>query len=92
MDLVRFDQLVTVTLFLLALGGAWLYVQRHKQGLGATLRAGRRMSVRETLPLGTATRATLLDVDGRSLLVVHGKGFCTLHDLGAQATGAERAQ
>ena len=82
MDLVRFDQGLTLALFLMALGGAWLFVQRHRQGLGARLNAGRRMALRETLALGGQSRAILLQVDGRDLLVIHGKGICALHDLG----------
>jgi flagellar protein FliO/FliZ len=92
MDLVRFDQGLTLALFLLVLGGAWLFVQRHKQGLGARLNAGRRMTLRETLPLGGQTRATLLQVDGRELLVIHGKGICALHDLGGASPVKGAAQ
>ena len=86
MDLVRFDQGLTLALFSVVLGAAWLFVQRHKQGLGARLNAGRRMTLRDTLALGGQTRALLVQVDGRDLLVIHGKGICALHDLGPSST------
>ncbi len=80
MNLVRFDQLLVLGLFMAVLGALWLLVQRHKSGITAKLHRGKRLHVAESLSLGGHARATLLSVDGRDYLLVHGKaGASVLH-------------
>lgn len=82
MELMRPDQLLILLVFMGALGGLWVYVQRHKAGLSAKLHRGRRLHLRESVMLGAQTRATLLQVDGQDYLLLHGKtGTPALHAL-----------
>ncbi len=82
MDLVRFDQLLVLALFMAALGVAWLLVHRNRQHLSERLHRGRRLHLSESQSLGGNMRATLLAVDGREFLLVHGKaGVTALHAL-----------
>jgi flagellar protein FliO/FliZ len=84
MDMLRFDQGLTLALFMLALGGLWLFVHRHKQGLSARLHRVRRLQIGENLSLGAHTRIALIAVDGREFLLITGKtGTPALHPIAA---------
>lgn len=86
MDMLRFDQGLTLALFMLALGGLWLFVHRHKQGLSARLHRDRRLQLGDSLSLGGQGRIALLSVDGREFLLITGKnGTPALHPLAAIA-------
>jgi flagellar biogenesis protein FliO len=74
MDLIPFDKIVTLALFMGALGMLWLLVQRHRGRLSAPLQRGRRLRASEATSLGPAGRALILQVDGRDYLVVQVKG------------------
>jgi len=90
MDILTFDRLVTLGLFMAALGAAWIFVHRNKHGLSRKLAQGRRLQVQDTLALGANQRAVLLAVDGREFLVVQGKGGnCSVQPLGGPAAGAQ---
>ncbi|MGY6697994.1 MAG: flagellar biosynthetic protein FliO [Roseinatronobacter sp.] len=93
MEFMRPDQLLILLVFMGALGGLWLYVQRHKAGLSAKLHRGRRLHLCESVLLGAQTRATLLQVDGQDYLLVHGKtGTPALHALhNAPAQGEQNS-
>jgi flagellar protein FliO/FliZ len=73
MDILRFDQVLVLTVFMAVLGAVWLLVQRNKAKLSGKLHNGRRLLVRESVALTPHQRATILSVDGRDYLVVHGK-------------------
>jgi flagellar protein FliO/FliZ len=73
MDILRFDQILVLTVFMAVLGAVWLLVQRNKVKLSGKLHQGRRLHLRESVALNAQSRATILSVDGRDYLVVHGK-------------------
>ena len=74
MDLIPYDKIVTLALFMGALGVIWLLVQRHRGRLSAPLHQGRRLRAGAATSLGPAGRALILQVDGRDYLVVQVKG------------------
>ncbi len=83
MEVVRFDQFLVLLLFMAALGLLWWYVLRNKKDLAQRFHRGRRLQLVESLHLGGHGRATLLIVDQREFLLVHGKtGANVLHPLG----------
>jgi flagellar protein FliO/FliZ len=73
MDILRFDQILVLTVFMAVLGAVWLLVQRNKHKLSGKLHNGRRLHLRESVALNAHQRATILSVDGRDYLVLHGK-------------------
>lgn len=82
MDLIPYDKIATLVVFLGALGLLWLAVLRHKGGLAAQLGRGRRLRVTETTALGASDRAMILTVDSREFLLVRIKGAgLALHPL-----------
>lgn len=74
MELIPYDKIATLAVFLGALGLAWLLVQRHRGGLAGHLHKGRRLRLTESAAIGPADRAMILTVDGRDFLVVQIKG------------------
>ena len=78
MDLLRPDQIFILTAFLAALGGLWLLVQRHRDGLSARIGRGRRLRVVETAALGPSDRAMILSVDGQDFLLLRMRGAAPL--------------
>ena len=89
MELIPFDKIATLALFMGALGGLWLLVQRHRGRLSAPLQRGRRLRVREVASLGPVGRALILSVDGGDYLVVQVKGSgLALQPLPPMAEGA----
>lgn len=88
MELFRPDQIVVLGLFMAALAALWLFVHRHKQGLTEKFQRGRRLQQLECLNVSRTTSVTLLSVDGRSFLLVHGReGVSALHPLTPDAEG-----
>jgi flagellar protein FliO/FliZ len=74
MDLIPYDKIATLVVFLGALGLLWVMVQRHRGGLVGQLHKGRRLRLTESTAIGPADRAMILTVDGRDFLVVQIKG------------------
>jgi flagellar protein FliO/FliZ len=74
MDLIAYDKIATLVIFLAALGAVWFAVLRHKGALGAKLHSGKRLRLTETTALGPADRAMILSVDGQEFLLVRIKG------------------
>jgi flagellar protein FliO/FliZ len=82
MDLITLNQIVTLALFMGALGALWWLVQRNKAGLSGRLAAQRRLRVVEATALGPRDRALILAVDGREFLVITARGTAPqLHPL-----------
>jgi len=82
MELIPYDKIATLVVFLGALGLLWLAVLRHKGGLAAQISRGRRLRLRETAALGASDRAMILTVDNRDFLLVKIKGAgLALHPL-----------
>lgn len=83
MDVVRPDQIITLTLFLAVLGLGWLVVKLNKGGLVRRISGDRRLHLAEVTALSPTDRAMILRVDGREFLVLRCKGQAPLlHDLG----------
>lgn len=74
MSAIQPDQIVTLILFLAALGLAWVAVMRHRAALGARLGRGRRLRLAEVAGLGPGDRAMILAVDGQEFLVLRVRG------------------
>lgn len=74
MELIPFDRIATLAVFLGLLGLTWLVVQRHRGGLAGHLHRGRRLRLTESAAIGPADRAMILSVDGREFLLVQVKG------------------
>lgn len=82
MDLIPYDKIATLVVFLGALGLLWVLVQRNRGGLAGQLHKGRRLRLTETAAIGPSDRAMILTVDGRDFLVVQIKGSgLVLHPL-----------
>lgn len=93
MDLLRPDQIIILTAFLAGLGGLWLMVQRHRDGLSARMGRGRRLRVIETAALGPSDRAMILSVDGHDFLLLRMRGAPpVLHPIAPAATVTEALQ
>lgn len=93
MDLLRPDQIIILTAFLAGLGGLWLMVQRHRDGLSARMGRGRRLRVIETAALGPSDRAMILSVDGQDFLLLRMRGAPpVLHPIAPAATVTEAVQ
>lgn len=83
MDIVRPDQIITLLLFLGVLGALWVWVKANREGLGAKLRQGKRITVQEVTPLSPQDRAMILRVDDREIFVIKSKGLpAVITDLG----------
>ena len=91
MEVLRFNQIISLVAFLASLGVLWFFVLRHRDGLSARMARGRRLRVIETTALGPSDRAMILSVDGRDFLVLRLKGAApVLHALESPETaGAE---
>jgi flagellar protein FliO/FliZ len=74
MDLLRPDQILTLTLFMAALGAAWWWVHRNRAALEGRLGNKRRISVLESTALGPQDRAMILRVDGQEFMLLRLKG------------------
>ena len=84
MDLITLNQIVTLALFMGALGALWWLVQRNKAGLSGRLAAQRRLRVVEATALGPRDRVLIVAVDGREFLLVSVRGAApVLHPLPA---------
>lgn len=93
MDLLRPDQIIILTAFLAGLGGLWLMVQRHRDGLSVRMGRGRRLRVIETAALGPSDRAMILSVDGQDFLLLRMRGAPpVLHPIAPAATVTEAVQ
>ena len=91
MDQLAPDRLIIVALFLGAMLILWAYVMRLRTALSARLQGGRRLLLRESLPLGEG-RAVVIEAEGRRVLVVTARRATpALMDLGpvAPATPAQ---
>lgn len=86
MDIFSINQILTVALFLGALGLAWLFVMKNRGVIRPRLAQGRRMHMTEAAALGPNQRAMILQVDQREFLVVALKGAApTVTELGTVA-------
>ncbi|ESW59737.1 MAG: flagellar assembly protein FliO [Rhodobacter sp. CACIA14H1] len=74
MDIVRPDQIVTLVLFMAALGLGWLWVKSQRGGLARRIAGDRRMRLVEVAALSPVDRAMILAVDGREFLILRCKG------------------
>ena len=80
--MIRPDQIITLTLFMAALGVIWLYVRQNRAGLARRLVGARRLQVAEVASLSPTDRAMILRVDGRDYLIIRCKGLApVLHPL-----------
>lgn len=83
---MRPEQLVVLALFMVALGLGWLFVKLNQGGLSRRLHQGKRMKLSEVMSLSPTDRALILEVDGRSFLLVRCKGAAPLlQELGPAA-------
>ena len=74
MDIVRPDQIVTLVLFMAALGLGWLWVKSQRGGLARRIAGERRMRLVEVAALSPVDRAMILSVDGREFLILRCRG------------------
>ncbi|OUD10181.1 hypothetical protein BVC71_01300 [Marivivens niveibacter] len=74
MDFIRPDQILTIVLFLGLLALAWVFVRVNRQGLGAKVRAGKRITVQEVTAISPQDRAMIMRVDDREFFVIKSKG------------------
>ena len=83
---IRPGQLAVLALFMAVLGLGWLLVRLNQGGLSRRLHQGKRMKLVEVTPLSPTDRALILEVDGRSFLLIRCKGAAPLlQDLGPSA-------
>jgi flagellar protein FliO/FliZ len=75
---MRPGQLVVLALFMAALGLGWLLVKLNQGGLSRRLHQGKRLKLAEVTPLSPTDRALILEVDGRSFLLIRCKGTAPL--------------
>lgn len=73
MDILRPDQILTLSLFLGLLGLLWLVVKLKAPGI-SRFASGGRLRVAEAAALGPQERAVLLAVDGREFLILTSRG------------------
>ena len=78
MDIVRPEQVLTLVLFLGALGLVWLWVKTNRGGLARKIAGDRRMRLVEVAALSPMDRAMILAVDGREFLILRCKGEAPL--------------
>ena len=83
---IRPGQIGVLALFMAVLALGWLLVKMNQGGLSRRLHHGQRMTLAEVAALSSTDRAVILEVDGRSFLLIRGKGAAPLlHDLGPVA-------
>lgn len=83
---IRPGQLAVLALFMAVLGLGWLLVRLNQGGLSRRLHQGKRLKLVEVTPLSPTDRALILEVDGRSFLLIRCKGAAPLlQDLGPSA-------
>lgn len=73
--LVQTSQILTLILFLGALGAVWFFVQRNRDGLARRVHQGKRITVAEVTAISPTDRAMILSVDGHDYLVLRARGF-----------------
>ena len=84
---MRPGQIVVLALFMAVLALGWLLVKLNQGGLARRLHQGKRMKLVEVAALSTTDRALILEVDGRSFLLIRCKGAAPLlQDLGPTVT------
>lgn len=84
---MRPGQIAVLALFMAALALGWLLVKFNQGGLSHRLHQGKRMKLAEIASLSPTDRALILEVDGRSFLLIRCKGAAPLlHELGPRAT------
>lgn len=74
MDVIRPDQILTLTLFMAVLGLGWLVVKMNRGGLARRIAGDRRMRLVEVAALSPTDRAMILQVDAREFLILRCKG------------------
>lgn len=80
---IRPGQIAVLALFMAVLALGWLLVKLNQGGLARRLHQGKRMKLAEVAALSSTDRALILEVDGRSFLLIRCKGAAPLlHDLG----------
>jgi flagellar protein FliO/FliZ len=80
---IRPGQIGVLALFMAVLGFGWLLVKFNQGGLSRRLHQGKRIKLAEVASLSPTDRALILEVDGRSFLLIRCKGAApVLHDLG----------
>ena len=75
---IRPGQLAVLALFMAVLGLGWLLFRLNQGGLSRRLHQGKRMKLVEVTPLSPTDRALILEVDGRSFLLIRCKGAAPL--------------
>jgi flagellar biogenesis protein FliO len=84
---IRPGQIAVLALFMAVLGLGWLLVKFNQGGLSRRIHQGKRMKLAEVASLSPTDRALILEVDGRSFLLIRCKGAApVLHDLGPTIT------
>ncbi len=84
---MRPGQIAVLALFMAVLALGWLFVKFNQGGLSRRLHQGKRMKLAEVAALSPTDRALILEVDGRSFLLIRCKGAAPLlHDLGTKVT------
>jgi flagellar protein FliO/FliZ len=84
---IRPGQIAVLALFMAVLALGWLLVKLNQGGLARRLHQGKRMKLAEVAALSSTDRALILEVDGRSFLLIRCKGAAPLlHDLGPTTT------
>ena len=74
MDIIRPDQILTLTLFMAVLGLGWFVVKMNRGGLARRIAGDRRMRLIEVSALSATDCAMILSVDGREFLILRCKG------------------
>lgn len=83
---IRPGQIAVLALFMAVLGLGWLLVKFNQGGLSRRIHQGKRMKLAEVASLSPTDRALILEVDGRSFLLIRCKGAApVLHELGTTA-------
>lgn len=84
---IRPGQIMVLALFMAVLALGWLVVKVNQGGLSRRLHQGKRLKLAEVAALSPTDRAVILEVDGRSFLLIRCKGVAPLlHDLGPTVT------
>ena len=75
---IRPGQIGVLALFMVVLALGWLLVKLNQGGLSRRLHQGKRMKLAEVASLSPTDRALILEVDGRSFLLIRCKGAAPL--------------
>jgi autotransporter translocation and assembly factor TamB len=79
---IEFHQVAVVVLFLSGLVGLHFFLTRKASGLRANLNRKRRILPQENRILQGGAILSLVEIDGRTLVVLHGKNqAAAFHDL-----------